>query len=223
MRRKPHASYKGIAPPEIKVEAELGQGDDRPLADGTTCTGVVLTSIDWSNQAADDVVFEQITARRVVWSGTNLPGFQLVDARLEICDLATTQWPKAYLRRVELRGCRLVGATWEHATLEDIVFKDCNLEYGVFWEASLKAVRFENCVLREASLAGANLAGVVFAGCDLERADLRHTKLVGTDFRGSQITGLQVGPKDLQGAIIDRSQTVHLAALLRMTVREIDD
>jgi uncharacterized protein YjbI with pentapeptide repeats len=223
MRRKQRAGYEGIAPPQIKATFDLVPGNDRPLIDGAAYTGLTLVNIDWSNQTADDVVFEQIAARHVLWSGTNLPSLQFVDARLETCDLAAAEWPKAFLRRAEFYGCRLVGVKWERATIEDVVFKDCNLEYGLFWETSFKAVRFENCALREASLAGANLAGVAFAGCDLERADLRNTKLVGTDFRGSKIEGLQVNIKDLQGAIIDPSQAVHLAALLGMIVRQIDE
>lgn len=223
MRRKQRANYEGIVPPQIKTGSELGPGDDGPLATSATYTGVALANVDWSNQTAEDLVFEQIVARRVLLSGTKLARLQLVDARLETCDLAATEWPKAYLRRAELHGCRLVGANWEHATVEDVVFKDCNLEYGLFWEASFKAVRFEHCALREASFAGTNLAGVVFANCDLVRADLRNTKLVGADFRGSKLDGLQVGIKELQGAIIDPSQAVQLATLLGLSVRHINE
>jgi hypothetical protein len=36
-------------------------------------------------------------------------------------------------------------------------------------------------------------------------------------------TGMQVGAKDLRGAIIDPMQAVHLARLLGVTVRALDD
>jgi uncharacterized protein YjbI with pentapeptide repeats len=67
------------------------------------------------------------------------------------------------------------------------------------------------------------LAGVVFRNCDLTNADLRNTTLRGTDLRGSTLTGMQVGAKELRGAIIDPTQAVHLARLLGVTVRALDD
>jgi uncharacterized protein YjbI with pentapeptide repeats len=223
MRRKQSAAYAGITPPHLPPAAELSAEDAPTLGDGATLSKAALHGVDWSGVQAEDVALEQVAGRRVLLSGTKLAQLQLVDSRLETCDLAAAEWPKSFLRRVELLGCRMVGAKLEHASLEDVVLKDCIVDYGLFWEASFKAARFERCSLREASFAGANLSGVVFAGCDLTRADLRNTKLAGADFRGSTLDGLQVGIKDLQGAIIDPTQAVHLASLLGMTVQPVDE
>lgn len=91
MRRKQRISYEGIAPPQMPATPELDVGHDRPLATSLAYAGLAVANIDWSNQTADDLVFKQVVARRVVWRGTRLSSLQLVDARLEACDLAATE------------------------------------------------------------------------------------------------------------------------------------
>jgi uncharacterized protein YjbI with pentapeptide repeats len=78
-------------------------------------------------------------------------------------------------------------------------------------------------VLREASFDGSDLSGVVFRDCDLSQVDLRNTKLKRADLRGSTISGVQVGIKELQGAIVTASQAIQLAGLLGVTVQEQDE
>ncbi len=76
-------------------------------------------------------------------------------------------------------------------------------------------------MLRGALFEGADLRGVMFARCDLTNADLQGTNLRGADLRGSLLDGLRIGPKDVQGAIIDPSQAVQVAGLLGLTVKAI--
>ena len=118
-------------------------------------------------------------------------------------------------------GCRLLGVQLVEAHLDDVIFRDCNLESAVFASAVFKAARFEGCVLRGALFEGADLRGVVFARCDLTNADLQGANLRGADLRGSLLDGLRIGPKDVQGAIIDPSQAVQVAGLLGLTVKAI--
>ncbi|HJZ49999.1 MAG TPA: pentapeptide repeat-containing protein [Roseiflexaceae bacterium] len=143
---------------------------------------------------------------------------QLLDVRLDGCDLAGAEWEKAHLRRVEFSGSRLVGLRLSDSSLEDVAIVKCNAELARFWSSSFKGVRFDHCVLREASFEGSDLSRVVFRGCDLGKADLRNTRLKGADLRGSTITGVQVGIKDLQGAIVTSSQAIQLAGLLGVMV-----
>ena len=120
-------------------------------------------------------------------------------------------------------GCRLLGAQLVEAHLDDVIFRDCNLESAVFASAVFKATRFEGCVLR----------GGLFEGADLARRDLcslrpderrfHRREPARADLRGSVIDGLTVGPKDIQGAIIDPSQAVQVTGLLGLTVKAIEE
>ncbi len=220
MQRK-RAARTAIAPPQLPVPlAEVSQLGT--LADQSSYTSQALLDCDFSQQNADDLLFEYVSCRRVSFNNTSLTLAQLFDVRLDGCDLAGAEWEKAHLRRVELSGCRLVGLRLSDSSLEDLQISKCNGELVRFWSCSFKAARFDHCVLREASFDGSDLSGVVFRDCDLSQADLRNTKLKRADLRGSTLTGIQVGIKELQGAIVTSSQAIQLAGLLGVTVQEED-
>ena len=220
MQRK-RAKRTAIAPPELPAQlAEVGQL--ATLADQSSYTQQALLDCNFASQSADDLLFEQVSCKRVSFNHTSLTLAQLFDVRLDGCDLAGAEWEKAHLRRVELSGCRLVGLRLSASSLEDVQLVKCNAELARFWDCSFKAARFDHCVLREASFAGSDLSGVTFRDCDLTQADLRNTKLKGADLRGSTLTGVQVGIKELQGAIVTPIQAIQLAGLLGLTVQEED-
>jgi uncharacterized protein YjbI with pentapeptide repeats len=221
MQRK-RATRTAIAPPQLPAQlAEVSQLDT--FADQAGYTQQALLDCDFSQQSADDLLFEYISCKRVSFNHTSLTLAQLFDVRLEGCDLAGAEWEKAHLRRVEFSGCRLVGLRLSDSSLEDMQIVKCNADLARFWSCSFKAVRFDHCVLREASFDGSDLSGVVFRDCDLSQADLRNTKLKRADLRGSTISGVQVGIKELQGAIVTSSQAILLAGLLGVTVQEESD
>jgi uncharacterized protein YjbI with pentapeptide repeats len=221
MQRK-RATRTTIASPQLPAQlAEVSALDT--LDDQSSYTQQALLDCDFSQQSADDLLFEHAYCKRVSFNQTSLTLAQLFDVRLESCDLAGAEWEKAHLRRVEFSGCRLVGFRLSDASLEDIHISKCNAELARFWSCSFKAARFDHCVLREASFADSDLSGVVFRDCDLSQADLRNTKLKHADLRGSTITGVQVGVKELQGAIVTPIQAIQLAGLLGVTVQEQDE
>ncbi|MBX0326629.1 pentapeptide repeat-containing protein [Oscillochloris sp. ZM17-4] len=102
--------------------------------------------------------------------------------------------------------------------LDDVLVQRGNAEALRCWGATLRSVRFERCALRGASFAGSNLSGVIFRDCDLTGADFRETTLRGADLRGSTLAGLQVGLREIQGAIVSPSQAAELAAILGLAV-----
>jgi uncharacterized protein YjbI with pentapeptide repeats len=173
-------------------------------------------------QVAASAIFEQVLMRRVNFTQSRLPKLRLLDVQLETCDLTGADWEQARLQRVVFNGCRLMGAQLLEARCEDVVFHDCTLESAIFASATFKAVRFENCKLCEAAFTEADLTHVGFQRCDLTHADLRGSKLSGADFRGSIINGLQVGAKEMQGAIIDPTQAVQVVSLLGLIVKDQD-
>ncbi len=209
----------GIAPPQLPRDLRTSEGEIPGLSNGGALTRVALGHADWSNQQADDFLFEQVQCRRVLLTGVEVRAAQILDARFDGCDLANSSWEKAHLKRVEIVGSRLMGMKLLNAEVEDVLIKDCSGEYALFWSSNFKGARFENCMPRDASFADANLNGVVFAKCDLRGANFQGASLAGADLRGSQLDGLRVGVKELQGAIIDPSQVAGVVGLLGITVK----
>jgi uncharacterized protein YjbI with pentapeptide repeats len=198
----------GLLPPQWPKLDSVETLPGEQLASGEQYLGLALTGGKYAGQAAQRVLFEQVLLKRVDLSRTRLPGVQWNDARLEGCDLSGVDWEKARLRRVEFIGCRLVGARLLDAQLDDVLFRDCQGELALFWSVICRHVRFEQAHLREASFAKADLSGVVFQDCDLYRANLN---------------GLQVGLRELHGAIIDSTQAIYVASLTGVVIRDDHD
>lgn len=222
MARKPGQSSQMPQPPEFTTPLPSGLTVVEQLEDGAAHTRQRWADLALDGQSADDLSLDQILLRSVSMRETRLTIAQLIDCRAENCDLAGLALQKPYLRRVELAGCRLSGAQWLDADLEDVRLTGCSAGLLRLWGATARRVRFEQCALQEASFDGSNLSGVAFIGCDLTRADFRNTTLRGADLRGSTISGLQIGARDLVGAIIDPEQALQLIELFGVTVRPTD-
>jgi uncharacterized protein YjbI with pentapeptide repeats len=209
----------GIQSPQLPNTALVEHTAATSLADHAAWSQCLLSGIDWSEQAADDLLFEQAQLKRVSLARTQLTLSQMIDVRCDACDFAGAEWQKAHLQRIEWSGCRLVGFKLMESEIADAVLRDCNAEFALFWSSSFKAARFERCNFSGASFQDADLSGAAFTNCDLSKADLRGAKLRGADLRGSRLEGLNVGIKELQGAIIEPAQAVHVVALLGVEVR----
>lgn len=221
MPRKRSAVSQLIEPPQLPKHL-LAETLPDQLVDQAGYRQCSLNECDFSNQIAADIVFDQVACKRMNLHLAELQLAQVLDVRFDTCDLAGSTWEKAHMRRVEFLGCRILGIKVSNASFEDILVHNCNAELARFWSTTFKATHFEHCSLREASFQDTNLEGVIFRDCDLTKADLRGAKLAGTDFRGSIIDGVQVGLKELQGAIIDPTQVMHIAALVGVIVKEIE-
>ncbi len=207
-----------LYPPRLPKRLEKASLDT--LSDGGQYAQALLVKDQAAGAKASEILFDQVSLRQVVLTQSHFAGLRIFDSRLEGCELSGVQWEASRFRRVELRGCRLLGADLSQASFEDVLFYDCKGERAIFLSAAFKAVRFEKCDFREASFEGADLTGAIFAECNLRKADLRGAKLAGADLRTSIIDGMQVGIKELQGAIIDPLQAVQVVSLLGLVVKE---
>jgi len=193
------------------------------LDDHVEYSSVTIARADLTGQTAHEVRFEEAHIRRSVLNRTRLHGVQVLDARFQATDLSGAEWERARFRRVEFIGCRLSGIMLLEADLEDVKFIDCNLEGAQFASTKFRRARFDRCISRGVSFDHADLAGVVFAGSDLTSSDFREAVLQRADLRGSNLSRVQVRPKELRGAIIDRAQAVQVAILLGVIVAEEDE
>ena len=171
--------------------------------------GLDISGCALIDQRTGNVLFEEVALRSTIFTGSRLPKLRLLDVRMEACDLSGTFLENARFRRVEFVGCRLMGVQLLSAQLDDVRFRDCNLEGAIFVSSQTSALHFEDCILRNATF---------FKGCDLSNADLRNANLQRADLRGATLDGLQVSPRDMQGAIISPTQAVQVASLLGIHV-----
>jgi uncharacterized protein YjbI with pentapeptide repeats len=206
-----------IAPPRLPKRATT-----MPLTaidDQATYENLLIADCALDDQQAEYVIFEGTLFRQVTAQRARLPLLQLRDVRFEACDLTGVEWEHASLARVEFLGCRLIGLHASEGRCEDLLVKGSNLNLAQLWGTLFKRARFESCNLSEASFQGADLSGATFDKCDLRGASFSDAKLVGADLRGSNIDGVRAGVKELQGAIVDPEQAIHIARLLGVEVR----
>lgn len=217
MRRKRAAAAQGVQPQQLPAAIPPAR-EPVMLSDEDSFAAVTILDADLSGTAAADISFDQVVCRRVRLAQAELRLAQLTDVQLDTCDLAGATLTKPQLRRVAFVGCRLLGAALLDARLDDVLVQRGNGDAMRCWNSTLRSVRFERTALRGASFTGSDLAGVVFRDCDLSGADLRDTTLRGADLRGSTISGVQVGLRELQGAIVTPAQAIELAQLLGLAV-----
>ncbi|HZY40826.1 MAG TPA: pentapeptide repeat-containing protein [Anaerolineae bacterium] len=215
-------SSTDVQPPQLVGLTKVDDPTRLTLTDSSVYSQINAAGVDWSNQAAQALVLEQMHLTNAQFIQTKLPKAQLIDVRFNRCQLAGVNLEKAHLNRVEFVGCQLIGAKWPDAQWTDVRLIDCQVELSIFWAVKFKAVRFERCVLRQTSFENADLSGVVLRDCDLSEADFRNARLKGTDLRGSIINGVQVNAKDIAGAIITPAQAAVFVSLLGVEVKDLD-
>jgi uncharacterized protein YjbI with pentapeptide repeats len=209
---------KTLRPP--RLPKRLSVGSIPALQDDGEYSGLELHGCRLAGQSAARIVFETLMFRKAVLGPSRLPSARMADCRLETSDLSGVDWEKARFRRVEFMGCRIIGAQFPEAVFEDVLFQECNLERAIITSAKFRSVKFLNCSLREASCEYSDVSGVVLEDCDLTHADLRRARMLGADLRGSKIDGVQAGPEEFSGAIVDSAQALQIAGLLKLVIRE---
>jgi uncharacterized protein YjbI with pentapeptide repeats len=192
------------------------------LADHVHIFQSILTGQDYSGLQANGVILEQVRVRKVQFLRAKMHGFRVVDSILETSEFSGGDWEKAFYRRVIFQGCRLLGPQMLEATFEDVEFINCQAEGILMVSTKFKNCLFSKCNLKKASFDEADLSGVIFDDCDLSEANFHEAKLAGTDFRTSVIGGLQVGVKEMQGAIIAPHQVLQVVGLLGVRVKDIE-
>ena len=217
-RRRATAAH-GVEPPRLPAALEPAPAPAE-LGDEAAFSEALIVDADFSGVTAAEVALDRVVGRRLRLAQAELRLAQLTDVQLDTCDLAGATLIKPQLRRVALLGCRLLGAALLDARLDDVLVQRGNAETLRCWNSTLRGVRFERCALRAASFTGSDLSGAVFRGCDLSGADFRDARLGGADLRGSTIAGLQVGLRELQGAVVSPAQAVELAQILGLVVAE---
>jgi uncharacterized protein YjbI with pentapeptide repeats len=203
-----------------RLPAEMVPGAVRTLEDGAEYVAMVMEDCDFRGQSAESVVFDGVLFQHSSLNRSRLVRTRISDTKLEASDLSETIWQKARWNRVEFIGCRLTGIQLPEFNGQDVLFKGCPMEGAMFTTGRFRSVRFERCNLRSSLFEKMDLTGTTFSGCDLTGADLLGSTLKGVDFRGSGLVDMRVEGRQLQGTIIDPLQSIQVASLLGISVRE---
>lgn len=209
-----------IRPP--KLPKPLPPGVLTRIEDKGEYTAFGVITGNFVAQTAHNVILEQLHFRRGIFTQTHLIMLHLLDSRFDVCDFSGALWENPRLRRVEFFGCRFSGMQVLDAQFEDVLFKDCILEGIVFNKCASKTLHFEKCNLRESYIEESDITGAIFRQCDLSRASFRDSNLENVDLRRSRLDGMKVNPKDIHGAIIDRTQAIQVVSLIGIKVIEDD-
>lgn len=210
---------RAIEPPALPETLPHSWIEPESFGDQSAFAQTLLSEIDLSDSITADVLFDRVLIRRGHFANIQWKLLQLLDVRMDGCDLASARWEKPHIQRAELLGCRLLGMTIQDAQCDNLLIQGCNAEAARFWASSFRGTRFEGCSLKAASFEGSNLGGAVFRGCNMSGCDLRRAKLKGADVRGCDLSGVQITPVEMKGLIVTPTQAAELAALFGLDIQ----
>ena len=105
---KPSTKPISVQPP--RLPKHLQAATLARLEDHAEYAALELNGCDFSEQAAQDILFEQVRLRRAVFTRSRLSRVRLGDVKLEGSDLSGANWEKARFHRAEFNGCRCANA-----------------------------------------------------------------------------------------------------------------
>jgi len=218
MQKKQKAPQIEPAPPQLPT-ASASKAPPNELIDETTIENAIIEGLFAAGISAVNVLLRQCALIMARFTGAQLPKAHFADISFSHSDLANAALQEATLSRVSVSDCRLTGLSSTEGQWEDVAITNCHGELINFSGTTLKRVTFTSCNLTEADFYNTTLIDVRFIECELNRARFASAKSKRTDFRTSNVEGIQIGPRELQGVIIEPSQAQILIAGLGVSVR----
>ena len=189
------------------------------LDDERICEHASLINSELSKIAAKFVILRACEASNVDFAASELPKLSLSDTLIAGCDLSNVDMAECSGHRVLIENCRMIGFRSTDANWEDLTVKNCQMAYASFGETTFKRAIFEECDLTDADFIHANLEAVTFLNCTLARTRFSEAKCKGMDLRGSELEEIIIGPRELQGVIIEPTQAAVLISHLGVKVK----
>jgi uncharacterized protein YjbI with pentapeptide repeats len=204
-------------------------------ADYISFDQIVFQQVRMSNTQLKKV--QVLDSRLIVCDLANAEWAVAALSRVELigCHLTGFQCSEAQLQDVLFKDCGGSFAQFAFSTFKRVRFENCDLSQVNFLEVDLSGatftvvrgsldpiyeVRKSVLVLQRKRL---NLLTNRCINCDLREADLTGTKLVGVDLRGCKIDGARVGPRELQGAILDPNQALAFVRGMGIRVAPLEE
>jgi uncharacterized protein YjbI with pentapeptide repeats len=138
---------------------------------------------------------------------------ELVDVRLDDCDVSGIVASDFIARRVELRRTRVRGVTFGSGQLDDALIEDAATSELSLRFSRLRRVVFRNCDLSGADFYSTTFEHVTIEGCNLQRARFDAATVSCLAIMGSNLAGV-TGAFGLKGAQLDASDLPALSISL---------
>jgi uncharacterized protein YjbI with pentapeptide repeats len=159
----------------------------------------------------DDIHDLWLTGARVLDRDLDRP--EILDVRLEDCDLSGVVATGFIARRVELRRTRIRGVTLVKGQYDDGVIEGCTTSDLSFRFSRLRRVVFRDCDLSGADFYAAGFDHVSIDGCDLQRASFDGAIVKCLAITNCNLAAI-AGVAGLKGAQLDASDLPNLAQSL---------
>jgi uncharacterized protein YjbI with pentapeptide repeats len=138
---------------------------------------------------------------------------ELVDVRLEDCDVSGIVADNFIARRIELKNTRLRGITFATGQLDDGLLLDCATDEFSLRFSRIRRVVFQDCDLTGADFYRASFDHVTFENCNLQRARFDAAAVSCLRITNCNLAGV-TGAFGLKGAQLDASDLPALAVSL---------
>jgi uncharacterized protein YjbI with pentapeptide repeats len=138
---------------------------------------------------------------------------EILDVRLEDCDVSGVVATGFIARRMEVRGTRLRGVTMVKGQYDDGIIMGCTTSDLSFRFSRLRRVVFRNCDLSGADFYNVTFEHVTFDNCDLQRARFDGAIVKCLALTNCNLAAI-VGVSGLKGALLDASDLPNLAQSL---------
>jgi uncharacterized protein YjbI with pentapeptide repeats len=209
--RTPAPEFQPPLSPDLP--SELLEGERSGLSARDEWDGERVADADLAGQVADRVRLTRCELHRVMFTGAQLRGLELVDVRAIDCEFSGALLHEASLRRVELRNCRMAGVVLAQSSLSHVRFVDCKLDGANFRMVQADHFEISDCSLVEAEFYQAVLTTSALVGCDLRGSDFSKASIRGLRLGGSKLDGVR-GAMSMGGVVVSGDQVLPLAQSL---------
>jgi uncharacterized protein YjbI with pentapeptide repeats len=180
-----------------------------PQTSGDVPSGQAPTDCD------EDIRDLWLSGARVLELDLDRP--ELLDVRIEDCDLSGVVMTGGVIRRMSLTSTRVRGVTFAKGQYDDGVLVDCTTNDLSFRFSRLRHVTFTGCDLSGVDFSNTTFEHVTIDSCDLQRARFDAAIVKCLSIRNCNLVGVY-GVSGLRGAQLDASDLPGLATALAQDV-----
>ena len=165
------------------------------------------------------VEFNGCSFNRVIFIG-DLTKVKFIDCMFSHCDFSNHDLSQSLFMRVLFEHCKGTGSSFHKSKFKYTTFKSGSFPLSDFSESHFEYVRIHDCNLSESAFQACQQINFEIRNVDFTLVDFTSTSLAKMDLSGCKIQGVRLSPNLLKGLILDAHQTVGLAALFGVIVKE---
>lgn len=150
----------------------------------------------------------------------DLSKVRFVDCIFRHCDFSNRDLSHSQFVRVYFDHCKGTGTSFHKSKFKYTTFKSGTFSLSDFSECEFEYIRIIDCNLSESTFQSCNQNYFETRNVDFTQVDFSNTALKQMDLSGCKIQGIRVNSNLLKGLILDAQQTVGLATLLGVIIKE---